>query len=92
MFPTTNGDYGHKNHADKEPFFMKESELESTNRLLRVIIALMVRGKEEQLSTLRKQVEVLNDLGLKPAEIAKILCRSNTYVSKELVGIRKGRK
>ncbi len=38
---------------------------------------------------LKQQVEVLNKLGLKPKEIAEILGKTNTHVSKELTGIRK---
>lgn len=64
---------------------------ESTVKLLRVIVALMLRPADERPTTLRQQIEILDGLALKPAEIANILCRSNTYVSKELAGIRKGR-
>jgi hypothetical protein len=65
---------------------------ESTNRLLKVIIALMLRGKDEQTLTLRQRIEILNDLQLKPIEIAEILGRTSTYVNKELVGIRRNKK
>jgi hypothetical protein len=71
---------------------MNKIELESTNRLLRVIVALLVRRKDEQILTLRQQIEILNDLGVKAAEIAEILGRTNTYISKELSGIRKSHK
>jgi hypothetical protein len=66
--------------------------LELTNKLLRVIVALLLRGKSEEPLTLRQRVEILSDLGLKPAEIASVLGRTNTYVNKELSGIRKARK
>jgi len=65
---------------------------ESTNRLLKVIVALLLRRSEGETATLREQITVLDSLGLKPAEIADILGRSNTYVSKELTGIRKRSK
>lgn len=68
---------------------MESDQLESTNRLLKVVIALMLRGKDEEKLTFRKKVEILNELGLKPLEIAETLGRTNTHVSKELVGIRK---
>jgi hypothetical protein len=71
---------------------MDKDEQKSTNRLLRVIIALLLKGKGEDTLTLRQQIEILNDLGLKPLEIAEILGRSNTYINKELSELRKSRK
>lgn len=67
-------------------------DLKSTNKLLRVIVALLLRRKDEKTLTLRQQIEILSDLGIKPAEIAEILSRTSTYVNKELSGIRKNRK
>ena len=71
---------------------MDKNELQSTNKLLRVIVALLLRKKDEKTLTLRQQIEILSDLGIKPAEIAEILGRTNTYINKELSGIRKGCK
>lgn len=71
---------------------MAKNTLESTNRLLKVIVALLLRGKDEQALTLRQRIEILDDLGLKPVEIAEILGRTNIHVNKELTGIRKSRK
>ena len=71
---------------------MDKDEQKSTNRLLRVIIALLLRRKDEDTLTLRQQIEILNDLGLKPLEIAEILGRSNIYVNKELSELRKSRR
>lgn len=71
---------------------MVNSELQSTNKLLMVIIALLIRRKDEVTLTLRQQIELLNDLGMKPTEIAEILGRTGTYVNKELSGIRKNLK
>ena len=71
---------------------MEMTSTESTNRLLRVIIALLLRGKQDVTPTLRQQIEILDDMGLKPAEIAEILGRTSKYVSKELSGIRKASK
>ena len=71
---------------------METDTLETTNRLLKVIVALLLRGKEEESLTLRQRIEILSDLSLKPAEIAQILGRTNTYVNKELSGIRKSRR
>lgn len=71
---------------------MDKNELQSTNKLLRVIVALLLRRRDEQTLTLRQQIEILNDLSIKPVEIAEILGRNNTYINKELSGIRKSRK
>lgn len=71
---------------------MDKNELQSTNKLLRVIVALLLRRRDEQTLTLRQQIEILNDLDIKPIEIAEILGRNNTYINKELSGIRKSRK
>ena len=71
---------------------MTENDLQSTNKLLMVIIALLIKRKEENTLTLRQQIELLSDLGIKPVEIAEILGRTNTYINKELSGIRKDRK
>jgi hypothetical protein len=71
---------------------MEKEDFESTNKLLRVIIALLLRRKDADILTLRQQIEILNDLGLKPAQISEILGRTNTYINKELSGIRKLRK
>lgn len=68
---------------------MAENPNESTNKLLRVIISLLIRRGNDRTITLRQQIEILENLGVKPAEIAEILGRSSTYVSKELSGIRK---
>ena len=64
----------------------------STNRLLRVIIALLLRQGQDGPPPLKQQIETLNDLSLRPSEIASILGRSSTHVNKELTGIRKGKK
>ena len=71
---------------------MDKNTLESTNKLLRVIVALLLHRKDERSLTLRQQIEILDDLGIKPAEIGEILGRANTYINKELSGIRKNRK
>ena len=71
---------------------MDKNELQSTNKLLRVIVALLLRRRDEQTLNLRQQIEILNDLGIKPVEIAEILGRNNTYINKELSVIRKSRK
>jgi hypothetical protein len=71
---------------------MENIDLESTNRLLRVMIALLLRRPEEGVPSLKQQIAVLDDLGLRPSEIAEILGRTPTHINKELSGLRKGRK
>jgi hypothetical protein len=71
---------------------MDQNELKSTNRLLRVMIALLLRRKDEQTPSLKRQIEILSDLNLRPSEIAEILGRTSTHISKELSGLRKGRR
>lgn len=66
--------------------------IESTNRLLMVIIALMLRPRGDKAPTLRQQIEILSDLGLKPMEIAAVLGKTSGHINKELTGIRKSRK
>ena len=71
---------------------MENNETQSTNKLLRVIVALLLRLPSDEKSTLRLQIKILSELGMRPAEIAEIIGRSNTYVNKELSGIRKKQK
>ncbi len=71
---------------------MDTADLASTNRLLRVIVALLLRGKSDETPTLKQQIEVLDELGMRPAEIAQTLGRSPNYISKELSGIRKRKR
>ena len=73
---------------------MDPGSVELTNRLLKVIIALMLRPKDDRTMSLRQQIEVLYGLGIRPSEIAEILGRTPTHVNKELSvsGIRKRKK
>jgi len=71
---------------------MDNSLLESTNKMLKVMVALLLRRKEPETLTLRQQIEILSDLSLKPMEIAEILGRSNIYINKELSELRKSRR
>ena len=67
---------------------MPTDMMESTNRLLKVIIAVLIRGGENPMP-LRQQIETLHGLGLRPIEIAEILGKTNTHINKELSGLRK---
>jgi hypothetical protein len=74
------------------PIKPSSDSTESTNKLLRVIIAVLLRGKDEQPLTLRDQIGLLSGLGLGPSEIADILGKTSGHVNKELSGIRKAAK
>ncbi len=67
---------------------MDTNALAQTNRLLKVIVALLIRGDDQQMS-LKQQIETLNALGMRPKEIAEILGKTGTHINKELSGIRK---
>lgn len=67
------------------------AESESTNQFLRIIIALLLEDSDK-FPQLRQRVAFLDQAGMGATEIAKVLGRTPTYVSKELVGIRKSRK
>jgi hypothetical protein len=68
-----------------------EKENESTNRLLRIIIALLLE-QSKSLKTLKQKIDFLDRTGLKPVEISKVVGKTNKHVNKELAGIRKSRK
>lgn len=67
---------------------MDQIDLESTNQLLKVIIAILVRGGPQPMS-LKQQIEILSDAGMRPKDIADLLGKTGTHVNKELSGIRK---
>ena len=71
---------------------MDKFKNESTDKLLKVIIALLLRNKVENGSKLWEQIDILDNLNLKPKEIGEILGRTNSYINKELSQIRKSKK
>ncbi len=78
--------------AQRTSFLRDEEGSSSTNKLLGVMIALLLRLGHDGPPSLKQQIETLNDLGLRPSEIASILGRSSTHVNKELTGIRKSKR
>jgi len=69
---------------------MNDKALLETNKLLKIIIALLVKSnKQDKILSLRDQIGILTDLGLPPSYIAGILGRSGNYVNKELSELRK---
>ncbi len=71
---------------------MEKNALESTNKLLKVMIALLLRQKVEDAMSQREQIKILNDLGVRPVQIAEILGRPSKFINKELAVINKNRK
>ena len=67
---------------------MEKIDLESTNQLLRVIVAILLRGGEIPMP-LRQQIAILSDAGMRPKDIAAVLGKTSTHINKELTGIRK---
>ncbi len=79
----------------------KKDEINLTNMLLTelnkrigVMISLLLRMVQLDKSSisLKDQVEILDNLALRPRDIAQILGRTPTHINKELVGIRKTKK
>lgn len=68
-------------------------EVTEQNRRLDIVIALLLRmlPKSGDTISLREQVQILSDLGMRPKDIAQALGRTPTYVNKELATIRKGK-
>lgn len=75
--------------ATKQSNTSSDDGLDTTNKLLKIIIALMLRKKDEDAPSLKQQISTLDEFGLRPSEIAEILGRTPTYVNKELSGMRK---
>jgi hypothetical protein len=64
---------------------MNDELLENINRNLEVIVGLLVRSMPgSDNSNLRDRVLMLDSLGLRPKDIARVLGKSPTHVSKEL--------
>jgi hypothetical protein len=61
---------------------------------LDVIAAILLRLVPKNLEglSLKDQISLLDGLGVRPIEISKIIGRSQGYVSKELVAIRRKQK
>ena len=61
------------------------------NKRLGVVISLILRliPKDGGGISLKEQVRILDDLGMRPRDIAKILGRTQPHINKELAGLRK---
>jgi hypothetical protein len=67
-----------------------DKDAESTNQLLRVIIALLLEQSESH-STLKQKVAFLDRAGLGQTEIGKVLGRTTTHIGKELSVLRRAK-
>lgn len=68
--------------------------LTEINERMGVMISLLLRMVQQDKSSisLKDQVRILDNLGLRPKDIANILRRTQPHINKELVGIRKRRR
>jgi len=64
------------------------------NKRLGVMISLLLRmvPREGPGISLKEQVRILDDLGMRPRDIAEILSRTQPHINKELAGLRKKEK
>lgn len=65
--------------------------IQQLSKQLDVIVALLLRLIPKDINSLsfKNQVRILNDLNIRPVDIAKITGRTQSYVNKELVSIRR---
>lgn len=61
---------------------------------LDVLAALLLKliPKNTESLSLKEQISLLKELGVRPVDISKIIGRSQGYVNKELAGINKDKK
>jgi hypothetical protein len=73
---------------------MNEETIAELNKRMGVVIALLLRtipkAGGDSLS-LRDQIQLLSELGTRPKDIAEILGRTQSFVGKELTGLRKNK-
>ena len=69
------------------------TEIAEVSRRLNIVIALLLRSLPSagESISLREQIHLLSDLGVRPKDIAEILGRTQAYVGKELSSLRKGK-
>jgi hypothetical protein len=71
-----------------------DEPLAELNKNLEVMIALLLRtiSRDTRGLSLKEQIAVLDGLGVRPVSIARIVGRTQSHVSKELVSIRRSAK
>lgn len=72
---------------------LTNKQLLELNKRLGVMISLLLRmvPREGPGISLKEQVRILSDLGMRPRDIAEIVGRTASHVNKELAGLRKER-
>jgi len=70
---------------------MDNQQFETINKNMRVMIAIQLKllGKGGKELSLRNQIGLLSDLGVRPVDIAGILNRKPRFINKELNFIKK---
>lgn len=71
------------------------TELKEINKNLSIVISLLLKTLPHDADnpSLREQIKLLDNLGVRPKDIAIYLSRKPSHISKELVSLRKiGRK
>ncbi len=63
--------------------------IQQLGRKMDLIAALLLRLLPTEGLSLKEQIRLLNDLKIRPVDISKITGRSQGYINKELVAIRK---
>ena len=73
---------------------MENQQFEAINKKLEVMIAILLKllNKNGRELSLREQIALLDDLGVRPVDIARILGRDPRYVNKEIVFLKKSKK
>jgi hypothetical protein len=72
---------------------MSTEVLENINRNLEVIVGLLIRSAQgADAATLRDRIVLLDGLGMRPKDIARVLSKSPTHIGKELSLSRAGHK
>ncbi|MDD2753333.1 MAG: hypothetical protein PHT44_01880 [Candidatus Portnoybacteria bacterium] len=66
-------------------------DISELNKRLGVVISLLLRmtPSDRPSRSLKEQVGILDDLGIRPRDIAEILGRTQPHINKELVGLRR---
>jgi hypothetical protein len=69
----------------------EKSVFQELNRNMEVVIALLLRSLSRDTNNLqlKEQIAILDGLGVRPISIARIVGKTPSHVSKELVAIRR---
>lgn len=70
---------------------LTNEQLLELNKRLGVMISLFLHmvPREKPDISLKEKVRILDDLGMRPRDIAEILGRTQPHINKELAGLRK---